>query len=44
MIIKALKIKNINGVATSNIFNFLGKGLGVIRERLIEMKIKIANF
>lgn len=43
-IIKALKIKNINGVATSNIFNFLGKGLSVIRERLLEMKIKIANF
>lgn len=43
-IINVLKLNNINGVATSNIFNFLGNGLSHVREKLFEMKIKIAKF
>ncbi|MDA7445774.1 HisA/HisF-related TIM barrel protein [Candidatus Pelagibacter ubique] len=43
-IIKSLKLNNINGVATSNIFNFLGKGLSSAREKLFQMKIKVAKF
>jgi imidazole glycerol phosphate synthase subunit HisF len=43
-IIKSLKLNNINGVATSNIFNFLGKGLSSVREKLFQMKIKVAKF
>ena len=43
-IVNALKLKNVDGVATANIFNFLGKGLSSVRENLFQMKINIAMF
>tara|TARA_B100000475_G_C14947492_1_gene294296 strand:+ start:1 stop:765 length:765 start_codon:yes stop_codon:yes gene_type:complete len=43
-IVQALKLKDIDGVCTSNIFNFLGNGLHLVRKKLFEMKINIANF
>ena len=43
-IVDALKLKNVSGVATSNIFNFLGTGLNLAREKLFKMNINIAKF
>ena len=43
-IVEALKLKHANGVATSNIFNFLGNGLNLAREKLLKMNINIAKF
>ena len=40
----ALKNTLVSSVITANLFNFLGNGLKLVRQRLIEDRIKIAKF
>lgn len=40
----ALKIPNVSGLVTANLFNFLGTGLEVSRKRSLENGINLANF
>ena len=43
-ILEGLKIKNVSGVITANLFNFLGSGLELSRKMSIDNKILLANF
>jgi len=43
-IFQGLKCKNISGVVTANLFNFLGTGLEISRKKSIENQINLANF
>lgn len=43
-ILRCLKLKNVSGVVTANLFNFLGDGLNKIRSEAIVEKINIAKF
>jgi|TARA_B110000971_G_C19950906_1_gene473311 imidazole glycerol-phosphate synthase subunit HisF len=43
-ILEGLKIKNVSGVLTANLFNFLGSGLEIARKKSIDNGISLANF
>lgn len=43
-ILEGLKIKNVSGVLTANLFNFLGSGLELARKKSIDNGISLANF
>ncbi len=43
-ILEGLKIKNVSGIITANLFNFLGSGLELSRKKSIDNKILLANF
>jgi len=42
-IVEALKLKKVSGIITANIFNFIGNGLKITREKAIQEKINIAK-
>ncbi len=43
-IAEGLKLKNVSGIITANLFNFLGTGLQESRKKSIKHKINLANF
>jgi len=43
-IFQGLKYKNISGIVTANLFNFLGTGLEISRKKSLDNKISLANF
>ena len=43
-LIKGLQKKNVDAVATANLFNFIGDGLPKAREKIINKNINIANW
>jgi len=43
-LLEGLKIKNVNAVATANLFNFVGDGLPKARKKILEQNINIAQW
>ena len=43
-IVDGLSFKNISGIVTANLFNFLGTGLEVSRKKSLDNKINLVNF
>ena len=43
-LIKGLEIKNVNAVATANLFNFIADGLPNAREKIIKKNINLAKW
>jgi cyclase len=41
---QGLRLNNVNGAATANLFNFIGNGLPNARKKLLNEKINIANW